>query len=459
MQKQRIHFARASDGVSIAYTTMGAGPALLLVNGWVSHLELDTANPASARYLEGLSDGGRRRLIRFDTRGSGLSDRDVEDLSVEARARDIEAVVDAMGLDKVAVYAWSMNGPPAIIYAAENPGKVSHLILYGTFASQKHTEREPLGHALVDLIRAEWRIGSRAIVEFEYPGADKEVADLINTYQRSASSGEVAAAMLEEALFRVDVREYLPKLTIPTLVLHRSGDQAFPAACGRELASLLPHGHFVPLPGDVHPPFFGDTQAVLDAINEFLATGDGHADAERSGPGIRVAPGLQIILFTDMEGSTSLTQRLGDARAQDLVRTHNSIVREALQAHEGAEIKHTGDGIMASFASPSRAIECAAAIQQAIADLGESSSDAPLRVRIGLNAGEPVAEGEDLFGTAVQMAARIAARAEPGQILVSDVVRQLAAGKGFLFSDEGDVALRGFEDPVRLFGVRWQERA
>jgi len=157
-----------------------------------------------------------------------------------------------------------------------------------------------------------------------------------------------------------------------------------------------------------------------------------------------------------VEGSTALTQRLGDAKAQDVLRTHNRIVRDALKAHSGSEIKHTGDGIMASFASASRALECAIAMQRAFAAHNESAEQ-PIRVRIGLNAGEPVAEEKDLFGTAVQLAARICAQAEPGEILAPIVVRELAAGKGFLLADRGDVALRGFEDPVRLYEVRWRE--
>jgi adenylate cyclase len=163
---------------------------------------------------------------------------------------------------------------------------------------------------------------------------------------------------------------------------------------------------------------------------------------------------MVTILFTDMEGSTSLTQRLGDAKAQELLRTHNAIVREALKAHSGSEIKHTGDGIMASFASASRALECAIAMQRAFAGHNESAEE-PIGVRVGLNAGEPIAEDEDLFGTAVQLAARICAQAEPGQILAPIVVRELAAGKRFLFADRGEVVLRGFEDPVRLYEVRW----
>ncbi len=391
MPKQHIHFARASDGVTIAYSTMGEGPPLLVAPTWVSHLELELDNPANVKFYEGLSNGGRRRLIRFDVRGSGLSDRRVEDISIEARARDLEAVIDHLGLDAVAIFASSHSGPPAIIYAATHPEKVSHLVLYATLAQHGDTGNEALGKAIVDLIRADWGVGSRAVAEFVYPDADKEIADAYTAYTRNAATGEVAAALLEEALFHTDVREYLPKLTMPTLVLHRRGDKAFPFDCGRELAALLPHAHFVPLPGNIHLASYGETEPILDAVNEFLATKDGHVhaagqDGEQARP-TRVVFGLHIILFTDIEGSTSLTQHLGDARAQEVLRTHDRIVREALQAHDGSEIKHTGDGIMASFQSASGAIECAVDILKALDSRNEANPDTPLRVRIGLNAG------------------------------------------------------------------------
>ncbi|OGO49892.1 MAG: hypothetical protein A2148_09375 [Chloroflexi bacterium RBG_16_68_14] len=167
--------------------------------------------------------------------------------------------------------------------------------------------------------------------------------------------------------------------------------------------------------------------------------------------------GLVTILFTDMESSTALTQRLGDVKAQELLRTHNTIVREALKAHGGSEIKHTGDGIMASFATASGALECAITIQRAVAAHVEQHADSPLGVHIGLNAGEPIAEEADLFGTAVQLARRICDHAEGGQVLVSNVVRELAAGKGFMFSDRGEFVPKGFDDAVRLYEVRWRE--
>jgi adenylate cyclase len=183
---------------------------------------------------------------------------------------------------------------------------------------------------------------------------------------------------------------------------------------------------------------------------------EGLADAAPSA-GQPAPSGMVTILFTDMEGSTSLTQRLGDAKAQALLRAHNDVIRGALKSHGGAEIKHTGDGIMASFSTASKALDAAIAIQRAFAARNEETADEATRVRIGLNAGEPVAEEHDLFGTAVQLAARVCAQADAGQILVSNVVRELAAGKGFLFSDRGDATLRGFEDPVRLYDVSWRE--
>jgi class 3 adenylate cyclase/pimeloyl-ACP methyl ester carboxylesterase len=458
-----IHFARTPDGVTIAYATFGTGRPLLLVPGWISHLELDMENPEYARFVEALSHGGRRRLIRLDFRGTGLSDREVSDTSVEPRAQDIdvvvESIIDHTGFDRVAIFAWSMGGPPAIAYAAAHPERVSHLILHGTLAHSDEHGREALGKALVDLIRADWRIGSRAIVEFVNPNSPKEVADNFTYYARNSASGEVAAALLEEALFHVDVREELKKLTMPTLVLHRRDDQAFPLSCGRDLASLLPHAHFMPLPGNAHAPFYGDIAPIIDTIGDFLSTSDGHTHGE---PGAHeahteaMASGLQTILFTDMESSTSITQQLGDVHAQELVRAHNTIVREALRSHGGSEIKHTGDGIMAAFPSAARAIDCAVAIQRGCDAHAVEHPTAPLRMRIGLNAGEPVAEEQDLFGAAVQLAARVCASAGPGQILVSDVVRQLSAGKRFLWSDMGHVALRGFEDPVRLYEVKWR---
>jgi class 3 adenylate cyclase len=257
------------------------------------------------------------------------------------------------------------------------------------------------------------------------------------------------------ALVQFDVATVLTQVRSPTLILHRRQTPtlgAEGAEVAKGLASRIPDARLALLEGASVAPWVGDTEAVLAAIDEFLG-------GEEKATSAAALAGLVTILFTDMEGSTTLTQRLGDAKAQEVLRAHNSIVRDALKACGGSEIKHTGDGIMASFPSASRALECAIAVQREVAAQGQEHPEMPLRVRIGLNAGEPVAEDQDLFGTAVQLAARICARAEPGQILVPTVVRELAAGKGFLLADLGEIALRGFEDPVRLYEVRWREDA
>ncbi len=202
----------------------------------------------------------------------------------------------------------------------------------------------------------------------------------------------------------------------------------------------------------MHVDFLGDSESVVRAIGSFLDEGV-EAAAKPPEPG-----DIHTILFTDVEGSTALTQRLGDAKAREVLREHERMVREALKSHDGSEVKTMGDGFMASFSSATKALECSIAMQRAFAEHNEAA-DEPIRVRIGLNAGEPIAEDKDLFGTAVNLAARIAAKAEGGEILTSDTVRGLVAGKKFLFADRGETAMRGFEDPVRLYELSWRDDA
>jgi class 3 adenylate cyclase len=240
------------------------------------------------------------------------------------------------------------------------------------------------------------------------------------------------------------------------LILQRRQGAVLPGVeVAKDLASGILDARLALLEGASTLPWVGDQEAVLAAIDEFLP------EAEQTPAGAEpvAAGGFCTILFTDVEGSTALTQRLGDAKARAVLRNHERIVREALRAHGGAEVKAMGDGFMASFSSATRALECAIAMQRAFAAHSDEHPETPIRVRVGLNAGEPIEEEKDLFGTAVILAARIAAKAEGGEIVVSDTVRGLLAGKGFLFSDRGDVALRGFEDPARLYEVRWREDA
>ncbi|MFQ5809340.1 MAG: adenylate/guanylate cyclase domain-containing protein, partial [Armatimonadota bacterium] len=360
----------------------------------------------------------------------------------------------------------SQGGPAAITYAVQHPERVSHLILYGTFAqgrlARPNVPRELVEQveSLITLTRHGWGQDNpayRQIFTTSFiPEGSPEQIEWLNNLQRVSTSGENASRLIHETV-RVDVSDLPAQIRVPTLVLHARDDAIVPFGWGRELAASIPNSRFVPLDSKNHYLLEHESawSDFLSEVRRFL----GVSDTPRHPKGVPT-PGLATVLFTDIEGSTALTQRLGDAKAQELVRAHNAIVREGLETHGGSEIKHTGDGIMASFPSVWRALECGVAIQRAVEERSRdpqlAASD-QFRVRIGLNAGEPIAEDDDLFGTTVQLASRICSRAEAGQILVPDAVRHLAAGKGFLFSDIGEVVPKGFEEPVRLFEVRWRE--
>jgi class 3 adenylate cyclase len=379
----------------------------------------------------------------------GLSDRDVTAFSLDALVLDLEAIVDRLGLERVALFVPISSGPVAIAYAARRPEKVSHLVLWCSYARGSDYYESPQVQALRALRDKDWGIYTETTAHAYLGWAAAEEARQFAAYMRECITPDAVLAAWR-AQTEYDVVDLLAQVRSPTLVLHRRQFPVLDVAVAKGLASRIPNARLAVLEGASAAPWIGDMEAMLSAIDEFL--GEGEDAAAPPAPS-----GLVTILFTDMEGSTSLTQRVGDAKAQEVVRTHNRIVRDALKTHSGSEIKHTGDGIMASFASASRALECAIDIQRTLAQHNEANPDMPIGVRIGLNAGEPVAEEEDLFGTAVQLAARICAHAEPGEILAPIVVRELAAGKGFLLADRGDVVLRGFEDPVRLYEVRWRE--
>jgi len=444
----RIQYAQTADGVSIAFWTLGEGTPLVHMPRHVfSHIELEWQFPEIRRWYERLAE--KRMLVRYDGRGSGLSQRNVADHSLDAWVLDLEAVVDRLGLEAFALLGHVRTGPAAIAYAARNPERVSRLLLWHSWARASDFYRSPRLRALRELLQRDWELYTETMSHIVWGFSEGAPAHRAAALYRESVTPE-ALRMAVGAFREFDVTALLPQVKAPTLVLHRR-QVAYPEVdVASRLASGIPDARLALLEGTSLATYLGDMEAVLTAIDEFL--GEGEEATAGAAPS-----GLVTILFTDVEGSTALTQRLGDAKAQELLRTHNRIVRDALKAHSGSEIKHTGDGIMASFASASRALECTIAIQRSLAQHNESNPDIPIRVRIGLNAGEPVAEEEDLFGTAVQLAARICAQAEPGEILAPIVVRELAAGKGFLLADRGDVALRGFEDPVRLYEVRWGE--
>ena len=366
----------------------------------------------------------------------------------------MEEVADHLKLRRFVLWGISEGGAVAIAYAARHPRRVSRLVLYGTHASGLARGREEAAKAVVDLVRAEWGLGSRTLSDIFMPGAAPAEVHRFVKMQQMGATTEDAADMLH-ANMEVDVSHLLSQVKCPALVVHVTSDIAVPFELGREIAGGIPNARLVPIESDRHVPDEDTGQQIRKTILDFLLEEERARGEERAAARPAEA-GPVTVLFTDVEGSTALTQRLGDARARHVLRTHERMVREALAAHGGTEVKTMGDGFMASFWSASRALECAITMQRAFVEHNESA-DEPIRVRIGLNAGEPIAEDADLFGTAVILAARIAAHAEGGEILASDVVRQLVAGKEFLFADLGDTALRGFEDPVAVYEVRWRQ--
>ena len=447
----RIQYATTADGVSIAFWTLGEGIAFVeMPTIPVSHIQMEWQFPEWRRWYESLAR--TRMMVRYDCRGAGLSDRDVSDFSLDAYALDLEAVVDRLGLESFVLLSPIHSGPVAIAYAARHPERVSYLVLWHSWAVT-HDAASPQLRALAQLRDTDWHVYSEAVAHTLLGWSEGEPAHRYAELMRECIAQEtMKTALVASGGF--DVTALLPQVKAPTLVLHRRQLSWLSVDVARGLASRIPNARLALLEGESGAIFLGDTAAALRAVNQFMGEGE-EAEVWAEPP---AAGTVHTILFTDVEGSTALTQRLGDAKAREVLRAHERIVREALRAHGGSEVKSLGDGFMASFSSGTRALECAIAMQRAFAEHNESAEE-PLRVRIGLNAGEPIAEEKDLFGMTVILAARIAAKAAGGEILAANVVRELAAGKGFLFSDQGEVALRGFEDPVRLYEVRWREPA
>jgi len=443
----RIQYAQTADGVSIAFWTLGEGtPFVHMSPVPLSHIEREWQMRELRRWYERLAE--KRMLVRYDVRGFGLSERDVSDYSLEALAGDLEAVVDRLGLERFDLCTYFHLGPIAIAYAARHPERVSHLILWCAFARGSDYYQSPQTQALGSLRDKDWQVYTEALAHSFLGWSEGQRARRFAALWREAATQESMQAFVR-ASSQYDVTSHLPQVKSPTLVLHRRKLGFMDVDMARGLASQIPEARLALLEGESGAPYLGDTEAVLTAIDEFLGEGE---EAREAGP--PEAGAFRTVLFTDVEGSTALTQRLGDAQARQVLREHERMVREALKAHGGSEVKTLGDGFMTSFSSATRALESAIAMQRAFAEHNQSAAE-PIRVRVGLNAGEPIAEEEDLYGTAVNLAARICGHAEAGQILASNVVQELAAGKGFVFADQGEASLKGFEKPVRLYEVRW----
>jgi len=444
----RIQYAKTEDGVNIAYYAIGEGEPLVQMVGPWSHLELEWQIPECRRWYEYLAQ--RQTLVRFDPRGFGLSDRDAKDYSLDAQVLDLEAVVDRLALDSFALLGQGHAGLVAIAHAVSHPKQVSHLLLWCSFPKSSDFWRSPRTQAFRAIRETDWELYADSLAEFGLGRRPSETErQSIAALVRGSATQETVSRFFA-AMRDADVTDLLPRVRSPALVLHRRESPLLSVDFARSLASQIPGARLAVLEGTSQLPYLDDVEAVLAAIDEFIGDGEQMPTASKTPTG-----DTHTILFTDMEGSTTLADRLGDDAAQAIRRTHNDIVRAALSANGGSEIKHTGDGIMASFTTASSALDCAIAIQRGVAAHKDQQPDSPLSVYIGLNAGEPIAEDDDLFGTSINLAARICDRAEAGQIIAANVVRELAAGKQFLFADLGETELRGFEDPVKLWELRW----
>jgi len=462
----QVQYAKTSDGVSIAYATYGEGDPIVWAQTPVaSHVQLEWQQPMLRAAFSRLVTH-RRMVVRFDTRGVGLSDRDVDDLSLDARILDLEAVTDHLALNKFALVGLEDGGLAAIGYALRHPERVTHLLLVNGFANVADWRATPRGRAFMGM-GDDFEMWSENVGAVVF-GFGREEARRHAEFVRACVDHEMLNR-LGEATYAIDLTGLLSQITTPTLVICHSSNM--PMNVTRKLASSIPNARLLAIEGsyaDNAEQFFGGVTDFLGVEKQIEAEGE-----EAEGAPSLAVEDIHTVLFTDVEGSTALTDRLGDAKARELLREHERIVRQALKAHGGSEVKTLGDGFMASFSSATKALECAIAMQRAFEERnaslrsqGSPSTDSgrteEIRIRIGLNAGEPIAEDDpdgrgDLFGTAVNMAARIAAQASGSEILVADVVRQLVAGKKFLFADRGETELRGFEDPARVYEVRWRE--
>lgn len=461
--EQQVRYCKTSDGVNIAYTTYGEGPPIIVPpNILNTHLQLELNYSTVRGFFERLSQ--RLQVIRYDARGTGMSQRDVVDFSAEAFERDVLAVADRLGAERFAMYAHIVAGSGPTAFAAKHPDRVTSLVWWvgQSIRIDPDTLREM--NAIVPLMETEWplytNIAGRLI-----SGWDSPEASVYAALVREGSSPEARRAAFRE-YFRMESRHFATDdVVVPTLVAHLA---AAPAATSfaQSIAAGISTAHVIAIPGlpTSKSPYVDDNEVLVAAIADFVDATSGDAPMAA----VRV-PELQLgamraILFTDIVGHTEMMSRLGDAKGRDVLREHERITRETLAEHGGAEVKAMGDGFMAWFSSAQKAVECAVALQRNLsrgpassAPKGEGSTIEGVSIRVGLNAGEPIEEDGDLFGTSVITASRICAQAGGGEIVVSDVVRQLVAGKGFEFSDRGAVALKGFEEPVRLFEVRWRE--
>jgi len=433
-------YAKSGD-LSIAYQVAGEGPDLVCVAGSLSHVELGWEMPATAPIYRRLARFAR--LITFDKRGMGLSDRSAALPTLEERMDDVRAVMDAAGSESAALVGMSEGGPMSLLFAATYPERVTALVLWSTFARLAWAPDYPfgfeqqLGDMYCDQIEAAWGTGRVwPMISTNDSPDDEATRRRYARLERNSATPAMASAANRFAL-RVDAREALGAISAPTLVVHRSDDPVTPLEHGRYLAEHIRGARLAVFPGAFHFSGIGNDEDALDEIEQFLTGTRAEHEIDRV---------LKTVLFTDIAGSTERAVQMGDRRWHELLATHDSTVRRELTRFHGQEVKSTGDGFLACFDGPARAIRCARAIGEEVGAIG-------LEVRAGLHAGECVARGEDLAGVAVHIGARVARLASPGEVLVTSTVRDLVAGSDIEFTDRGAHSLKGVPGEWHLLAV------
>ncbi|MDZ4825399.1 MAG: adenylate/guanylate cyclase domain-containing protein [Actinomycetota bacterium] len=427
----------------VAFQVLGDGPVdVLFAAEWTNHVELQWEQPACARFLERLASFSR--VILFDRRGTGLSDPTTHDAAsgLEPWMDDFTAVLDAAGSKQAAIVATGASGPVALLFAATYPERTQSLVLCNTAARLLADDDYPIGlpPEVVDIAvawtRENWGKGSLFALGAPSAAGDERAQELHARLQRM-SAGPGVAAEVQRMLLHVDVRGIVDTVHVPTLVLHRAGDLMYVPDHGRWLAEHIAGARYVEVPGDDHVYYLGDTDALLGEMAEFLVGNREQVDVDRA---------LFTMVFTDIVGSTERVAELGDTKWRVLLDRHDAVVRKALDRHRGREVNTAGDGFFAVFDGPARAVRCASAIRDDVRDLG-------LDVKVGVHTGEVETRGRDYAGMGVHVCARVCAIAEPGEVLVTSVVRDLLASSGIALRDRGAATLKGVPGEWQLSAV------
>jgi class 3 adenylate cyclase/pimeloyl-ACP methyl ester carboxylesterase len=424
-----------SGDVNVAYQTMGAGPVdIIVVPGLASHVEFMHEMPGYTAFHRRLSTFAR--VVTFDKRGQGLSDRIFDAPSLEQRIDDVRAIMDTIGSKRATLFGHSEGCPMSVLFAATYPERVSHLILFGGYAVATMLSND-MDRRIAERLKF-WGTGEMLKVLSPSRATNQNAIDQFAKYQRlAASPGAIKAISLLNA--QIDVRAILPNVQAPTLVLHRKGDASIPIELGRNLAALIPNAKFIEYSGQDHFYFFGDVETLLGDIEEFVT---GHRESSSTDLD-RV---LATVLFTDIVGSTRNAATIGDLAWRRLLDSHDQLAVQTIEKYRGTLVKTTGDGILATFDGPGRAVRCALSLEAASKQMG-------LPLRAGLHTGEIEIRGRDIGGIAVHAAARVMAQSQPNEVLVSRVITDLVAGAGLKFSERGSHELKGLPGRWDLFAA------